>query len=117
MNARISKISLTVFLLMIVLSAFSLSVAGENWSFYAIASVFAVTPMIFGPRRYRIWGTAAVIFSIALILGDIAAGRRLRDRKVRIRSVRTTIVSKNYNEIVIDGTSTNKQAIAPVQER
>jgi len=78
MNARISKISLIVFVVLLVLSAFLLSVAGEYWPWYAIASVFAVVPLVVGPGRYRLIGAVALVLSVVLIVSDVAAGKRFR---------------------------------------
>jgi hypothetical protein len=48
MGARISKISLIVFVVLLVLSAFLLSVAGDYWPWYAVMSAFAVDHSLSG---------------------------------------------------------------------
>jgi hypothetical protein len=80
MSARVSKISLVVFLALLALSAFLLSVAGEYWPWYLVMSVFAVVPIIVGPNRYRIFGGIALLLSLVLIFGDLGAGRNFRAR-------------------------------------
>ncbi|HET7626209.1 MAG TPA: hypothetical protein VFM25_13180 [Verrucomicrobiae bacterium] len=80
MNVKISKISLTVFLILLVLAEFLLFVAGEYWPWYAIMSVFAVVPLIAGPNRYRIAGAVALGLSIILITSDVKAGKHYRAR-------------------------------------
>ena len=85
MSIRISKISLIVFAVLLVLSFFLLSVAGDYWPWYAVMSVFAVVPLIVGPRRYRIMGALALLLSGALIVRDIGAGKRFHSEHPEIR--------------------------------
>ena len=85
MTARISKISLIVFVVLLVLSAFLMSVDGDYWPWYSVMSVFAVVPLVIGPRRYRIMGVIALLMSWALIVSDIAAGRRFHSQHPEIR--------------------------------
>jgi hypothetical protein len=85
MSSRISKISLIVFAVLLVLSGFLLSVAGDYWPWFAVMSVFAVVPLVVGPRRYRVMGAIALVLSGVLIASDIAAGRHFRARHPEIR--------------------------------
>ena len=78
MTTRISKISLVVFVVLLVLSAFLLSVVGDYWPWYAVMSVFAFVPLVLGPGRYRLIGAIALGLSGVLIVSDIAAGRQFR---------------------------------------
>jgi len=95
MSARISKISLIVFVVLLVLSAFLLSVAGEYWPWYTVMAVFAIVPLVVGPRRYRLIGAVALLLSVILIVSDYAAGKRLREQRDRI-SVNTTTLPNIY---------------------
>jgi hypothetical protein len=88
-TARASKISLIVFVVLLVLSAFLMSVDGDYWPWYAVMSVFAAVPLVVGPRRYRIMGTIALLISGALIVGDIAAGRRFHSPTSRNSTMTT----------------------------
>lgn len=85
MTARTSKISLIIFVVLLSLSATLLSIEGDYWPWYAIMSVFAVIPVVVGPRRYRIMGAIALLLSSALIVSDVAAGRRLHAEHPEIR--------------------------------
>jgi len=85
MSIRISKISLIVFAVLLVLSGFLLSVAGDYWPWYAVMSVFAVVPLVVGPRRYRIMGVVGLVLSGVLIASDIATGRQFHARHPEIR--------------------------------
>jgi hypothetical protein len=90
MHARVSKISLTVFVVLFVLFVVGdLSVAGEAWPWFAVMAIFAVVPIIAGPCPYRIFGVVALVLSVLLIAGDLVAGRLLRER-MHQSSVETT---------------------------
>jgi hypothetical protein len=78
MNTRISKISLSVFTILLVLSPFLLSVPGEYWPWFAVMSIFAVVALISGPRRYRLFGAGALALAVLLIVDDYAAGKRFQ---------------------------------------
>ena len=84
MNARISKISLIVFVVLLVLSAFLLSVAGDYWPWFSVMGFFAVVPIVVGPKQYRIFGGLALVLSLVLIYGDIEAGKHFRARHPEI---------------------------------
>lgn len=86
MSARISKISLIVFVVLLVLSFFLLSVAGNYWPWYSIMVAFAVVPILVGPNRYRLWGAIALTLASLLILDDLKAGRIHQERIHRIMS-------------------------------
>lgn len=80
MKKRISKFSLIVFVLLLVLSGFLMSIPGHYWPWYAIMSAFAVVPLVLGPGRYRIMGAIALILSGSLIVCDITEGKHYRAR-------------------------------------
>src|SRR5438876_4048087 len=86
MRARISKISLIVFAVMLVLGGFQLSVAGEYWPWFAVIVPFAIVPLVIGPRWYRLAGGISLLLAGALIVGDIEAGRHFRQKIQRSRS-------------------------------
>ena len=85
MRIRISRISLIVFAVLLVLSGLLLSVVGDYWPWYAVVSVFAVVPLVVGPGRYRLIGAIALVLSGVLIASDITAGRHFRARHPEIR--------------------------------
>ena len=82
MNARVSKISLVVFVVLLVTSGLLLAVAGDRWPWYAVMAVFASVPVILGPSRYRVWGVIGLLLSVALIASDIYAGRHIPERRL-----------------------------------
>jgi hypothetical protein len=78
MRVRISKISLGVFLALLLLSRLLLAVPSEYWPWYAVMGIFAVVPLVVGPRWYHLLGSLALIMSVILIVGDYQAGKRFR---------------------------------------
>lgn len=84
MSTRISKISLIVFVALLVLSGFLLSVAGDYWPWYSVMTFFASVPVVVGPNQYRIYGAVALVLSLVLIFGDIEAGKQFRVRHPEI---------------------------------
>ena len=85
MSARISKISLIFFVVLLVLSGFLLSVVGDYWPWYSVMAIFAVIPVLVGPKRYRIFGAVALLLSVVLIFSDIELGKHQRQRMQQIR--------------------------------
>jgi hypothetical protein len=83
MHARISRISLIVFTVLLVLSGFLLSVPGDYVVWYAIMVPFTIVPLALGPRWYRVGGACALALSAVLIGSDIKAGKAFRERMHR----------------------------------
>jgi hypothetical protein len=75
MKNWVSLIWLGCFVIMLGLSASSLSTVGGYWPQYAVASLFAIAPLIRGSRRYRIAAMCAVGLSCFLVIHDYEAGR------------------------------------------
>src|SRR5690349_12910914 len=90
MRARISKVCLVVFAIMLVLGSFLLSTAGNYWPWFAVTAAFAVVPVIIGPRFHRLLGAGALALSILLIAGDYEAGKRLRGAPSRASAAAQT---------------------------
>jgi hypothetical protein len=86
MSARVSKICLTVYGVLLVLSFFLLSVPGDYWLWYAVMVPFAAVPLCFGQRWYRLAGGIALLLAALLTVGDIAAGKVFRQRMQRMRA-------------------------------
>ncbi len=78
MTVQISKISLIVFVVLLILSGFVLSIPGDFWPWYAVLAIIALAPVVCGPVRYRVFGTLALILCASLIANDMAAGKRFR---------------------------------------
>lgn len=108
MRTRISKISLIVFVVLLFLSGFLLSVAGDYWPWFVVMSVFASLPAVVGPRWYRIGGICGVVLSIVLIVSDWKAGVEFRQRLERHRSQSANVVMTNGEP---DGAANRSQPI------
>jgi hypothetical protein len=85
MRAKVSKISLCAFVMLLVLSGTVATISGKYWPFYAFTSAFAVVPVFVGPRRYRLIGVGALLLCAVLIAHDIAAGKRFRAQNPQIQ--------------------------------
>ena len=88
MTAKISKISIIVFVLLLVFIPTVATISGEYWPYYAFASVVALMPIVVGPRLYRLIGAGALLISVVLIVHDIAAGRHFRAQHPEIQWTR-----------------------------
>jgi hypothetical protein len=87
MRARISKNSLIVYAVLLLLSGFLLSVPGEYWPSFLIIGLLAVPPIFLGPPKYRLLGAIALMLSVVLIISDINAGKHFREKLNRIRMI------------------------------
>ncbi|MDR2980861.1 MAG: hypothetical protein LBV12_01295 [Puniceicoccales bacterium] len=74
LQGSISRISLVVFIILLVFSVFLTSGPGGRVGYYAIMTFFAIVPTVFGPKRYRIFGIIALIFSVWFLYVDYKAG-------------------------------------------
>jgi hypothetical protein len=64
-----------VFIVLLVLSGFLLSVPGDYWPWFAIMGGCAFVSVVTGSRWYRLAGIAGVVLSLALIRPRIHAHR------------------------------------------
>ena len=85
MREKISRISLIVYVVLFLLSAFLLSAAGGRVEWFAVTGIFAIPPIVAGPRRYRILGAIGLAVAIAAAAIDFHAGQRLHDQIDKIR--------------------------------
>jgi hypothetical protein len=85
MRPRASKICLAIYVILFLLSLMLLSVPGDYWPWYLIMSGVAIMPIFFGPNRYRIWGSMALVFSVVLVFGDFQSGKTFHAKMQRIR--------------------------------
>jgi len=77
-------ISLIVYAVLYVLSAFLLSVPGDYWPWFLVMGFVALVPLILGPLKYSLLGALALTFSSILILADLNAGRHHQEQLHRI---------------------------------
>ena len=86
MSARVSKICLIVYAVLLGLSLFLLSVPGDYWPWYAVMAAFALAPLCVGSRWYRLAGGIAFVVAGLLIVGDIEAGKHFHEGRRRSRA-------------------------------
>ena len=85
MREKISKICLIVYLVLLVLSGFLLCTAGGRVEWFLITGLFAIPPILAGPRRYRILGSIGLVAVLGMAAVDYYAGQRFRARIERVR--------------------------------
>ena len=80
MKEKISRTSLVVYAVLLVLSWFFPSAAGDAVVWYCIIGLFAIPPIVAGPLKYKIPGLIALLIAIALAGADYHIGKRIHDR-------------------------------------
>ena len=80
---------MVVYVIWFLLSLMLLSVPGDYWPWYLIMSGVSIVPVIVGPKRYRIFGALALVFSVFLVFGDIQSGKTFHAKMERIRQAHT----------------------------
>ena len=90
---------LIVFLVLLVLSGFLLSIPGEYWPWFVITGGCAVVSAVLGPRWYRIAGVAGTALCVGLIVWDVKAGVEYRKRPVSLRLQTRGTVATNGESV------------------
>ena len=72
---QISRISLIVYLALFILSLFLMCMPGGRIPWFCVMGLFALPPIIAGPKLYRILGIIALIVSISLCFVDYQLGK------------------------------------------
>jgi len=98
MKERISRISLIIYVVLLILSGFLLSVAGDRVVWFCIMGIFAIPPIVTGPKLYyRVLGIIALMIAVAAAGFDYHAGklhRAARDEILKQREQDSTAVDK-----------------------
>jgi len=110
MSARASKICLSVYGVLLVLSFFLLSVPGDYWVWYAVMVPFAVVPLFSGQRSYRLAGAIALLLAGLLIVEDVVAGKHFREK---MREIRRAAAMKAAKDGEPDGAANRSQPVRP----
>jgi hypothetical protein len=76
MKAKISKICLITYAILLILSAFLAAGPGGSVGWFCIMAVSAIPPIIAGPKWHRILGIIALLIAITLAVSDYNAGKR-----------------------------------------
>jgi hypothetical protein len=74
MKQSIARIATVVWVIGLVLTNLMLSVPPANFPLYIGLACIAIIPLVFGSRRYRIFGVVALAFSLLLAIAEHNAG-------------------------------------------
>jgi uncharacterized membrane protein len=85
MKKSIARIATVVWTIGLVLTAMMLSVPPANVPLYIGLACIAIIPVIFGSRRYRIFGVVALAFSLLLAVGEHNAGIKFQEKMRLLR--------------------------------
>lgn len=80
MNEKISRISLIIYVFLLILIGFIPAVSGGLVGLLCIMGIFAILPIVKGPKRYRIIGIIALLIAVALAANDYHAGKSMQQR-------------------------------------
>jgi hypothetical protein len=80
---NISRVSLIVYCVLLVLSGFLACAPGGGMYWFMVMSIFSFTPIFCGSRTYRILGVIALLPAVGLIVSDYYAGKKWKARHHR----------------------------------
>ncbi len=86
MKARISRIFLIAYCILLLLGGLLLSVPGDYWPWYAVTGSCAVVAVAVGPRWYRVGGLFATALAVGLIISDPKAGVAFHQSRARLQT-------------------------------
>ena len=86
MREKISRIALIVYVFLFLFAGFALSAPGGRVLLGVLMGAFAMPPIIFGPRRYRILGSIALAVAVVGTVADYKNGKRFRARMEHTRA-------------------------------
>jgi hypothetical protein len=110
MSTRASKICLTVYAVLLVLSFSLLSVPGDYWVWYGMMVPFAVVPLFSSHRPYRLAGVIALLVAGLLIVEDVVAGKHFREK---MREIRRAAAMKAATDGEPVGAANRSQQVRP----
>jgi hypothetical protein len=85
MKKSIVRIATVVWVIGLVLTGLMLSVPPANVPLYIGLACIGIIPLVFGSRRYQIFGIVAVAGSLMLAYWEYEAGLRFHARMERIK--------------------------------
>jgi len=97
MKEKISRISLIVYVILLILSAFLASSPGGRVGWFCIMGLFAIPPIIAGPKWYRIIGIIALVIAIMLATFDYNLGKyRQKEMLKKSATVGLVLSTRNF---------------------
>jgi integral membrane sensor domain MASE1 len=85
MNQSSVRIASAVWVIGLVLTGFLLSVPPADLPLFIGLACIAIVPLIYGSRRYKIFGAIALIASLLLACVEYQAGIKHKERMQRLR--------------------------------
>jgi|GEM_PF-2962476 hypothetical protein len=90
MKPSLVRIASAVWVIVIVLAIIGdLSVPPAELPLYIGLACITLVPLIFGSRRYRVFGAIALAVSLLMVVMEYSAGIRIKEYKEHIRSTST----------------------------
>ena len=92
MKLSVVRIASAIWVIGFVLTIFGispLSVPPSDLPIYIGLACIALVPLIFGSRRYRVFGAIALAVSLLMVVMEYSAGIRIKEYKEHIRSTST----------------------------
>jgi membrane protein implicated in regulation of membrane protease activity len=86
MKQSIARIATVVWVIGLVLTGLMLSVPPANVLLYIGLACIAIIPLVFGSRRYQIFGIVAAAVSLMLAYWEYEAGLRVQARMERLKN-------------------------------
>ncbi len=68
------------YVVLLILSGFLASTTGGKVVWFFIMGIFAIPPIVVGPKRYRVIGIIALLIAIVATATDYRAGKKIEDR-------------------------------------
>jgi membrane protein implicated in regulation of membrane protease activity len=99
---------LIVFLVLLVMSGFLLSIPGKYWPWFVITGGCAVASAVLGPRWYRMAGIAGSALCLGLIVWDVKSGVEYRKRFESLRRQTRGTVATNGESV---GSANRSQSV------
>ncbi len=75
MRQTISRVSLIVYMVLLVLSGFLSSTVGGRVAWFCIMGLLAVPVLLAGPRKYRVLGIVALLAAVVMASMDYYMGK------------------------------------------
>lgn len=98
MKQKISRNSLIIYIVLLILSSTLMSMPGGYIWWYCIMGVFAIPPIIAGSKLYKVFGLIALLIAIALSIQDYQAGKKFRQRLFEKNTNSTQVIQSDSSK-------------------
>lgn len=109
MKKSIVRIATVLWAIGLVLTGLMLSVPPANVPLYIGLACIAIIPLVFGSRRYQIFGAVALALSLLLVVGEHNAGIKFQEKMRLLREkIERQYGNTNSPSVSQNITTTNK---------